>query len=423
MKRLFSALLTLMLLLSFAVPALAEYEVVTIRYAMWDASIKDKEIEEIIKPFEEANPGIKVELTAIPWDEYWKKMQVGIAGGDTYDVFAMSVAYAWEFAHKGMVMNLQPLYEEIVAEHGEDYLYGNMLDVGRYPDPTGDLYAMPYGWVGSLLFYNKTMFDEAGLDYPTDDWSWDDLWDAAEKLVSGQGPAKKYGFRVWISHELLHAYINAAGGHVLNDEMTECLINQPEAVAALEELKNKIDAGICPTIASMEGQPDPFLTGKVGMTVGGSYAIESYREITDFEWDCVMVPYNAQTGKRVIYGGPDSLAISATTEHPEEAMKFLEYYCASGRSVESFMGGKASIVRAISEDEAWLEKGQLPENKAALLKSAEYLKGADFCYKWSEWYTSIIGNELNSAFNGDITMQEACDTAAKQVNAILAEVH
>lgn len=420
--KIISVLLTLMILCSLTVSVMAEGETVTLKYVMWDPSIKDTEMEQVVKPFEEANPNIKIDLQAMPWDEYWKKIQVSIAANDPYDIFAMSVAYAWEFAHKDMLMNLQPLYEDIVAKNGEDFLYETMLTPMRYPDADGDLYAMPYAWVGSLLYYNKTMFDAAGLEYPTDEWTYDDMWAAAEKLTSGAGPAKKYGFNINVNHEFLDAYINAAGGHVLNDEMTECLLNEPVVVDTLTDLLGKIDSGIAPTLASLQGQPDPFLSGKVAMAIGASYQIDSYREITDFEWDVTMVPSNAQTGNRVVYGGPDSMAIASNCKHPEEAMKFLEYYCVSGRDVSSYMGGKASIVRPLTEDEAWLELDLEPKNKAALLKSADYLKGADFCYKWSEWRSTIMTNELTSAFNGDKTIQDACDAATEQINAILAEV-
>lgn len=421
-SRKFAWLLSLVIMCTMIVPGLAEKEPVVIKYIMWDNSVKETEIEKIIKPFEAANPGIKVDIQAMPFGEYWKKIQVSIAADDPYDVFAMSVAYSWEFAHKGMVMNLQPMYDRIVAEKGKDFLYGSMMNPLRYPSESDDLYGMPYAWVGSLLFYNKTMFDEAGLEYPNSQWTYDDMWAAAQKLSSGEGPARKYGFQVDATHEFIDAYINAAGGRVLNEGMTECLLNEDASVKAVEELYSKIQSGIAPTPSSLQGQPDVFMSGKVAMKIAASYNIDLYREIKDFDWDVAMVPINALTGKRVVYGGPDSLAIAANCKHPEEAMKFLEYYCFSGRDVSSYMGGKASIAVGLTEDEAWLEKDLKPSNKQALLDSAPFMKGADFSYKWMEWRVGVMTTELGSAFNGEKTVKQACEDATKQINAILEEI-
>ncbi|NLG24036.1 MAG: sugar ABC transporter substrate-binding protein, partial [Clostridiales bacterium] len=412
----------LAVLLLVAGAATAAEAPVTLKYTMWDVSLKELEETQIIGPFEAANPDIKIDFQPIPWDEYWKKVQVTIAADDPYDVFYMSVAYVWEFAHKGMTMDLEPLYEKVVAERGVDYLYPKMLDILRYPNASGHLYEIPYAWVGSLLFYNKTMFDEAGLSYPNDEWTFDDMWAAAEQLTSGEGPGKKYGFHVTNGSDFVDAYINAAGGYVLNDDMNKCLINEPEAVAALEELYGKIQSGISPSPAALQGQPNPFLSGKVAMAIAGSYNIDTYRTIKDFDWDVAMVPTNAQTGKRVVYGGLDGLSLASNCKHPDEAMRFLMYYCVDGRDVSSYMGGKVSIVQELAQDESWLEKDLVPSDKGALLRSAPFIKGADFCYKWVEWRGSIVANELADAFNGNVPMQDACDSIAAQVDKILAEV-
>ncbi len=416
------ATLTLVLLLSF-MPTLAEAdETVTLKFAMWDTELAERELKEIIEPFEEKHPNIKVEMQAMPFAEYWQKVQTSIAGGDPYDVFAMSVAYIWEFAHKGMVMDLTPMYDRIVAESGEGYFYDAVLDCVRYPNAEGQLYELPFAWVDSLLYYNKTVFDEAGIPYPTNEWTYDDLWEAAEKLTSGAGPGKKYGFTNYVSHEFIDSYIKAAGGQVLNDSMTECVVNSEVSVKALEEVYSKVEQGILPAISSMIGQPDLFLSGKAAMSIGGSYLIDTYREIEEFDWDVVLVPSNATTGIRSIYGGPDGVSIASNCAHPEEAMLFVEYYCDKGRTATSYMGGKASIVNKLTQDPLWLESDKKPANKKAIIESGPYIQGADFSYKWSEWRMGIMRNELESAFSGDKTIQEACDRIVEQTNAILSEL-
>ena len=421
MKRLVRILVAcLALLIVFgSLPVQSNSNQVTLKYSMWDVQLKELEEETIIKPFEESHPNIKIDFQPMPWDEYWKRIQTSVAANDPYDVFYMSVAYTQEFARKGMIMNLQPYLDESVDLRTLTE-FDAVLDILRYE---GDLYAFPYAWVCSLLYYNKDMFDAAGVDYPTDDWTFDDMWDAAAQLTSGEGPGKQYGIHAHLGHPFLDAYINAAGGYVLNDDFSKCLVDEPEAVAAIQDIYNRIYVdGVSPSPASLQGQPNPFLSGRVAMYIEGSYMIDTYRTITDFDWDVVMVPKNAETDKRVVYGGPDSMVVASNTQYPDEALEFLMYYCAYGRDISSYMGGKVPISRVLAEEEEWLEIGQKPENKIAILKSAPFLKGADFSYKWMEWRFSIMGSELANAFEGNVTIQEACDTTAIETNKILAEI-
>lgn len=419
-KGLCTLLVMLMILATFGI-GFAEEEKVTIRYAMWGDTTQLETLEKtIIEPFEAANPNIDIEANVFPWGEYWTKMQANIAGGEVYDVYDMSIAYVWEYAHKGLLLNIDEYYDDLIAEYGEDYLYTGIVDELRYPDKSGSLYAFPYGWVASVLFYNKTMFDEANLEYPTSDWTYDDMWAAAEKLTSGAGPAKKYGFvQSPTSNEFMDAYINAAGGYVLSEDYTECLINQEPAVKALEELYSYVEKGVIP---KPEDNTSPFfMTGKGAMSIGNIFSYTSYKDITDFEWDIAMVPKNAETGKRVIYGGPDSVCVSSATEHPDEAVQFLFWHTIHSRTSENIAAGTASIVKSLN-NEVWATSEGSPANKMVVAESGEYMKGADFCYKWSEWRGGIVSNELTAAFNGQIGIQEACDKIVEQVNAILAEV-
>ena len=224
--RLLSALLgslIVLVLMSFTASA----EQVTLKYMIWDPSIKDTEINEVIKPFEAANPNIKIEFEAIPWEAYWQKVQTLSAAGTPPDVFNMSVAYAWDFANKGLIKNLQPMLD---MEFEMDDYFGDVVDILRY---NGDAYCFPFAWVCSVLYYNKDMFDAAGLDYPDETWNWNDLLDAAKVLTvdtNKDGRPDQWGFLSDYNHEVLDSMIKSNGGQVLSSDFSTCELNSPEAI-------------------------------------------------------------------------------------------------------------------------------------------------------------------------------------------------
>ncbi|NMB12714.1 MAG: sugar ABC transporter substrate-binding protein [Firmicutes bacterium] len=416
--RLLSALLgslIVLVLMSFTASA----EQVTLKYMIWDPSIKDTEINEVIKPFEAANPNIKIEFEAIPWEAYWQKVQTLSAAGTPPDVFNMSVAYAWDFANKGLIKNLQPMLD---MEFEMDDYFGDVVDILRY---NGDAYCFPFAWVCSVLYYNKDMFDAAGLDYPDETWNWNDLLDAAKVLTvdtNKDGRPDQWGFLSDYNHEVLDSLIKSNGGQVLSSDFSTCELNSPEAIEAtqfLVDMINKHEVSPSPALL-LQGAPDPFLTGRVAMRVAGSYFIDTYRTIKAFDWDITMVPQNSKTGIRSIYGGPDSVVIGSKTKYPKEAWEFVKFIIGKNRTVESFMGGKVPIYKPLAYSDGWLEIGKKPENKRAILDSAQHVQGADFSSQWAEWRMTVMNNELQPAFLGEKPVDACIKSATEAINKVLA---
>ena len=114
------------------------------------------------------------------------------------------------------------------------------MKAARYPSmETGDLYAMPYAFVMSVLHYNKDMFDAAGVAYPTDDWTWDELLEAAKALTKdfdGDGKIDQWGLYFKPDYYVLDAMIYAFGGRVLSEDLTQVMLDSDEAEAAVQFL-------------------------------------------------------------------------------------------------------------------------------------------------------------------------------------------
>jgi multiple sugar transport system substrate-binding protein len=405
-----------------SVPARRQDEPVTLTYTSWELYPQQAENERqtLVTPFQEQFPNITIENSAVAgYDAYWQKIQTLYATNQAPDVYAMSVGYEWDFANEGKIIDID---DQVKAEMPEDEYFQSSLPMLRYPDPSGRLYAFPFQWVCSVLYYNKDLFDQAGVPYPDETWTYDTLLDAAKELT-GEG---QFGFSSNSAHTQLDAAIYANGGKVLSDDYKTCVLaDSPEAIETIQWFVDLIavhkvapDANQSRDIG-LGTANSPFQSGRVAMVIDGSWQISTTRGV-DFNWDIALVP--SGTEDRVIYGGPDSLSISSTTPHVEEAWEFLKYAVGPARSVESFGAGVVPIYKATANSEAWLQAGQDPANMKVLLETEPYMMGAEFISNnWTEWRITAMNSDLTPAFLGASSVEDAVQTATDNINAILAK--
>ncbi|QEN86787.1 sugar ABC transporter substrate-binding protein [Labrys sp. KNU-23] len=141
-------------------------------------------LKEIVKKFEEANPGVKVEITSLPWGQAFEKFATMVSAGDTPDVVEMPDRWQSLYANNGMLESLEPYLAK--WEHTKD-LNDRALQMGRYVNNTA--YALPYGFYLRAMFYNKKLFKQAGVDGPPK--TMDEFVEAAKKVSAIPG---KFGY-------------------------------------------------------------------------------------------------------------------------------------------------------------------------------------------------------------------------------------
>ncbi|MDR3372893.1 MAG: sugar ABC transporter substrate-binding protein [Ancalomicrobiaceae bacterium] len=141
-------------------------------------------LKEIVKNFEAANPGVKVEITSLPWGQAFEKFATMVSAGDTPDVVEMPDRWLSLYANKGMLESLEPYLAK--WEHTKD-LTDRALEMGRYVNKTA--YALPYGFYLRALFYNKKLFAQAGVAAPPKTLA--EFDDAAKKVSAIPG---KFGY-------------------------------------------------------------------------------------------------------------------------------------------------------------------------------------------------------------------------------------
>lgn len=428
-NRLFSLFVAVILVVGLAGGALAQE--ITLRYFMWDPVFADME-RALIDQFEAENPHIKVEMSVTDTSNYWPRISAMAAAGELPDVFSMSTGYFEQWAMDGLLMNIQDLVEQDLST---DNYFTGVFSENRYPDKqTGDLYAIPFAWVTPVLFYNKAMFDTAGLAYPTDDWTWDEFLEAAKALTIQSDPRRapeQYGFFWYGRYTHIEPWIYGNGGDILNEQKTRIQIddNARETLQFLSDLTNV--HGVAMPYRDMVGisQDQLFPLGQIAMWVDGGWNIENIRQTAgdSFRFGIARVPRGpaADPNDDTTYFWPDSIAMSATTKHKEAAWELMKYLVGEQRPVESYMAGKVPINRSLAYSDEWLQEGREPDNMQLILRQGEGTGRTSFTLGWSEWrgYAASGGagmnGELDKVSNGEATVDEAIKAITEYGNTVL----
>ena len=180
---------------------------VTLTYAIWDVN-QAPAFQEIADKFNEQHPNITVKVEVTPWDQYWTKLETAATGKTLPDLFWLNASNIQKYAKGNMLL---PITEQADLEG---------MDLTKYPEALvqtytidDELYAFPKDFDTVGLWYNKEIFDHAGLDYPNEDWTWDDLVDNAKKLTDpGNGI---WGFAAPLENQTgIYNTIYQAGGYV-----------------------------------------------------------------------------------------------------------------------------------------------------------------------------------------------------------------
>ena len=388
---------------------------VELSVAIWDNN-QEPGLKEIMNDFTTAT-GIKTKISVIKWDEYWTMLEAGAQGGSMPDVFWMHSNESERYMSNDMLLDLT---DKIAASEE--------IDPANYPEDIWGLYtynekyyAVPKDVDTIALWYNKTMFDEAGLDYPTADWTWDDVFEAAKVLTKEDG--SQYGMAMRNDNNQAGYYnmVYDNGGCVINDDKTASGWDDPKTIEAMQQLEEWIQAGVMPSMETMSenGEDVLFQSGKVAMVFQGSWMLAAYRdnEYTAANCDVVELPKSATTGRRVsIYNGL-GWAAAANTSHPEEAWKLIEYFGSqAGQEKQAELGVTMSAYTGTSD--AWASSADF--NLQAYLNMMDDMVIRPYSRSTVTWENE--DNEiLKSVYTGEKSMEDACKEMADQMNEKLAE--
>ncbi len=402
--------------------AAADGEVVTIRFVTNHGEVELPFFQQVVDEFEAANPNIKIDfLNVADTQQFQDSIKTQGVGGSLPDVWYARTYLTSDYASKGWTMNLQPLVEQDELDV-EDFWPAQVAQMSY----EGDLYALPYDFSDIGIYYNKDMFDAAGIPYPSDDWTWDDLAEVAEQFVVKDGDTvTQWGLVLYPWSWVWLGILQANGGAIFNEDQSACVIDSPENLATLEFFQEMRSKGIYPELGATPAGLDPFSNGLVAMAFQGSWATQSIRDrVGDaFEFDVVAMPAGT-TGRRGITPAGGAWAIASTSEHPDEAWDFIKFLTSTESTNTLISDNTRSIPGRQSSTERWVEvatSGDLPPANVGIF--AEMMGDAyEIVYPpyWSDYeiawnnliQPAIVGGEgVLGPAEALAAMQEQCNDA------------
>jgi multiple sugar transport system substrate-binding protein len=320
-KTRFSLALPLLLVVAVAMSgAVASAQQTTIKFAVWDFSMSP-EYAIIIDEFQKENPDIKVEVIDIAAAEYPDKMTVMLAAGEEVDVFAVK-----DFASYSNYLNrnyLTPL-NEFVERDGIDLApYGAALD---YVKHNGQLMGLPYRSDIYILYYNKDIFDAAGVPYPSNEMTWQEFRETAKKLTSGEGANKIWGAYIHSWRSQVQCPILLTTNLTLIDGDYSFLKPAYELVLGMQN-EDKSIMSFAEIRTSNTHYRGLFETGRVGMLWMGTWFIGSLLvDEHDVNWGIAASPYWPGSNPGDTVSGLTTLAINSKSTKKDAAWKLVSHF-------------------------------------------------------------------------------------------------
>ncbi len=401
-------------------PAAQKDGITPIKVTFWGSPEEIDIITHSIADWQAAHPHIKIIFEHTPYTGYDSKILTRIAGGAAPDVIATEVDYFVTFASKNVLEDLNPYINEDKELSAKEF-FPSIIDRFTYQDK---LLAIPRDVAPfACVFYNKNLFDEAGIPYPTDDWTWDDLLRIARALTKKDSAGKitQYGFYGWAWQN----FVYGNGGALVDSvtKPTQVKIDDPKSVQGLQFYSDLINLyQVMPTPMALAnlgmGIDLMFSSGRLAMFMSGIWETPGLRNY-NFAWDVAMFPKNAQ-GVRAFGSGGSGYAILKSSKHKKEAWEVIKALTGAAGQEQLAKRGLAQPSRAaVAEGESWAKDPQLPTNKKMLNEAVKYVVFSPFSEKWREIEEKYLRPELDLVFTGKKTAAEAMSQLAPKLNTLL----
>ncbi|CZQ85290.1 Hypothetical protein Tpal_613 [Trichococcus palustris] len=386
---------------------------VTITYEIWD-KIQQPGMEAIASAFEEKNPGIDVKVEVTPWDQYWTKLEAGAKGGSMPDVFWMHSNEIAKYSTGGVLMDLTDTYANSKIASLDNF----PTELVNLYSTKDALYGIPKDYDTIGMWYNKTLFDKAGLAYPDGTWTWDTLLENAQKL---NDPANGvYGVLAPLnSQEGYYNFIFQNGGYVLSDDKTKSGFRLDETIDAVQWYADlSLKYGVSPTQSQFAENTNLsfFQSGRGAIGFFGSWMTGEManNEYTAANVDVAPLPKGKQAA--TIFNGLAN-SVSASTKNKEASLKFVEFLGSeeamrlqgeNGAAIPAYKGTEETFIKAYSQFNMQVFVDQM--------KNAYIKPYSNETARWED----VEKNALMPVFDGQKSVKEVAPEIVAGVEGILA---
>lgn len=369
--------------------------------------------QNLVDAFATQHPEIDLQLQHIPsQSEYRQRLAADFSGDAPPDVMLLNYRRFATFAAQGGLEPLGPYLARSAFIQEADFF--KPTTEAFYLD--GQLWCIPQNVSSLVVYYNRDLFDTAGLAYPAADWTHEDFLAAARALtrdLDGDGRIDQYGAGITPNLFRLAPFIWQNGGELVDDPSrpTRLTLDTPAALAAFQWFVDlQMQEHVVPDAvaeAAEEGETR-FLNGRLGMYFNSRRGVPTYRTITRFSWDVAPLPRGAQPAG-ILHS--DGYCMAANTKNKEDAWTFIEFANSpAGQELVAVSGRTVPSLLAIAESDAFLDPDQPPANSHIFIDTVPVIRRVPIMTTWAG-IEEAASKEIERAFYGQVSAEEAAAVA------------
>ena len=392
-------------------------------FQIWDVAQRDG-MQAICDAYTEQNPNVEIEVQVTSWNEYWTKLEAAAISNQMPDIFWMHTNEILKYADYGKIADLTDLYDDTDPEFYEKHY--SEVSLSNIQGSDGRYYGVPKDKDTVGLVYNKEMFDAAGVAYPDETWTWDDLCEASQKIYDATG---KYGYMAYGDDQLGYwNFVYQAGGSILTEDKTRANFTDPATKMGMEFYIGLQDNEWCPdqNYFAETAPGTAFFSEKGAMFFEGDWNIlselQNYPEMVG-KWDVAVLPKcpNPMNGDgRASISNGLSYATSATNKHLDIVKDVLKFFGSEeGQRIQGESG--AAIPAYEGLEETWVGVfDEYPIDVQPFIDMFDYCVQSVNNAARPEWKTPV-SDTLLKIYTGELdidtglqTMQEIVDEASAE---------
>ena len=401
----------------------------SVTFSFWGDPAELAAYESVVAAFETAQPGVDVEIAHVPSaDDFYARLTTTYAAGNPPDVFLINYRRYGQYAARGALEPLGPRLRGSAVAHPEDY-YPQPLEAFTYD---GELMCVPQNISSLVVYFNRDLFDAAGVPHPTAGWTWEQFLAAAKALTkdnNGDGITDQHGLGVENSLIRFTPFIWQAGGELVDDldRPTRLTIDTPEARAGIQFFIDlNLVHRVVPTEPEVlaESDEDRFANGTTAMLLQSRRSVPSLREIQGFTWDVGPLPAGPAGPAGILHS--DAYCLAAGSENAEAAWAFIEFANGpQGQPIAGTTGRTVPSLRAVAESPAFLgtqggvasgtplDRFNPPASSRVYLDTIPQIRRVPSISTWPE-VEDAFNTTLGRAFYGEIPIDDAIRLARQR---------
>lgn len=366
-----------------------------VRFASWDVAEDVDAQQAMVDKFNAEHDDIEVTLEAYGSD-FDTKISAGMGSGDTPDVM-----YMWNYP--AYAQGLEPLDSYIEAE-GEEYKANFYDTLWNYNSLDGTTYGIPIGFTTHALFYNKDIFAEAGIDEPTNDWTWEDLQKAAKTIAEKCDGKKGFSFQMKPDPYDFEMYLWSNGSAYVDEEGNlEGNLNSDETKEVFSMFQDMEKDGYA--IATEKSGTDEFRAGNTAMYIYGSWSINTLNE-DGINYGVVDIPAFSADKDSVSILSSSGISISKDSKNKEAAWEFVKFWTSEEMNKER-IGLELPVLHSVVDSEKIMEQPEYTAFYTMLEQSDGYTPASFVIDEWSE-LSENLSLSFERVFNPS-TMEDVSD--------------